>query len=159
MWCCCCTHPALSTLWHPSLALSPHACCCCAAACLATCSDLICSILDPLVEHFTNAAELGVSVQPTPQLLHQLSILEGQLAWMVSIVGAVLRGKLTSSSTESQDAIDGELAARVLALLQVGRGGVGAGRGMRVQLPNNTLTQRHAHHPGGCHAGLAALVC
>jgi len=31
-----------------------------------------------------------------------LAVLEGQLAWMVYIVGSVLKGRLSSSSAESQ---------------------------------------------------------
>jgi exportin-7 len=69
--------------------------------------------------HYTKASELGVTVGPTAEHLHQLSVLEGQLAWMVSIVGSVLKGRLTGSSAESQESIDGDLAARVLALLAV----------------------------------------
>lgn len=51
-------------------------------------------------------------------------MLEGQLAWMVSIVGSVVRGRLSSSSSssssaESQESLDGDLAARVFGLLRV----------------------------------------
>ena len=45
--------------------------------------------------------------------------LEGQLTWLVYIVGAVIRGRLSSSSAESQETIDGDLAARVFGLLQL----------------------------------------
>ena len=53
----------------------------------------------------------------------QLAVLEGQLAWMVSIVGSVIRGRLSSSSSasssaESQESLDGELSARVFGLLK-----------------------------------------
>ena len=54
----------------------------------------------------------------------QLAVLEGQLAWMVSIVGSVIRGRLSSSSSssssaESQESLDGDLSARVFGLLRV----------------------------------------
>jgi exportin-7 len=49
--------------------------------------------------------------------------LEGQLAWMVSIVGSVIRGRLSSSSSsssaESQESLDGDLSARVFGLLRM----------------------------------------
>ena len=32
----------------------------------------------------------------------QLSVVEGQLTWMIYIVGAVIKGRLSSSSAESQ---------------------------------------------------------
>lgn len=38
---------------------------------------------------------------------------------MVHIVASVLKGRLSSSSAESQEAIDGDLAARVFKLLAV----------------------------------------
>ena len=46
-------------------------------------------------------------------------VIEGQLTWLVYIVGAVIRGRLSSSSAESQETIDGDLAARVFGLLQL----------------------------------------
>lgn len=48
----------------------------------------------------------------------QLEVLEGQLTWLVHIIGAVIRGRLSSSTAESQETIDGDLAARAFGLLQ-----------------------------------------
>jgi exportin-7 len=46
--------------------------------------------------------------------------MEGQLTWLVHIVGVIIRGRQTSSSSaESQEVIDGELAARIFQLIQV----------------------------------------
>ena len=49
----------------------------------------------------------------------QLEVLEGQLTWLVHIIGAVIRGRLSSSTAESQETIDGDLAARAFGLLQI----------------------------------------
>ena len=49
----------------------------------------------------------------------QLEVLEGQLTWLVHIIGAVIRGRLSSSTAESQETIDGDLTARAFALLQI----------------------------------------
>lgn len=46
-------------------------------------------------------------------------VVEGQLTWMVYIVGAVIKGRLNSSSGESQEQVDGDLASRVLGLLPI----------------------------------------
>ncbi len=63
----------------------------------------ICSLLDPLVEAYKQAAHLGTNgTASTAQAMQQLAVLEGQLAWMVYIVGSVIKGRLTSSSAESQ---------------------------------------------------------
>ena len=49
----------------------------------------------------------------------QLEVLEGQLTWLVHIIGAVIRGRLSSSTAESQETIDGDLTARAFGLLQI----------------------------------------
>ena len=49
----------------------------------------------------------------------QLEVLEGQLTWLVHIIAAVVRGKPSSSTAESQEIIDGELTARAFGLLQI----------------------------------------
>mmetsp|Transcript_8801 Transcript_8801/g.18815 ORF Transcript_8801/g.18815 Transcript_8801/m.18815 type:complete len:1064 (-) Transcript_8801:979-4170(-) len=69
-------------------------------------------LLDPVAEAFTQAATQAVPAQ-------QLAVVEGQLTWLVYIVGAIIKGRLSSSSAESQESIDGDLAARVLGLLAV----------------------------------------
>jgi exportin-7 len=67
------------------------------------------------VQAYTEAARLQTGVDNT-----QLQAMEGQLTWLVHIVGAIIRGRQTSSSSaESQEVIDGELAARVFQLIQV----------------------------------------
>jgi exportin-7 len=48
-----------------------------------------------------------------------VQVIEGQLTWLVYIVGAVIRGRLSSSSAESQETIDGDLAARVFGVLSL----------------------------------------
>ncbi|GFR52397.1 hypothetical protein Agub_g14907, partial [Astrephomene gubernaculifera] len=80
------------------------------------------SLMDPAIEYFKQA-----SVQPLPG--PQLSLLEGQLTWLVYIVGAVIKGRLaTSTNADSQETLDGDLAARVFALLRLADEGQHAGR-------------------------------
>ena len=43
----------------------------------------------------------------------------GRLTWLVYIVGAVIRGRLSCSSAEPQESLDGDLAYRVFQLIQV----------------------------------------
>src|SRR5689334_10563455 len=86
--------------------------------------------------HFTCSPPLPlVHLSPPPAVLsaaekQQLAVLEVQLAWMVSIVGSVIRGRLSSSSSsssaESQESLDGELSARVFGLLRVLDAGIHA---------------------------------
>ncbi|KAF8061166.1 XPO7 [Scenedesmus sp. PABB004] len=90
-------------------------------------SAFVASLMDPLLEHYKAAAGLPSLDGPARG---QLAVLEGQLAWLVSIVGSVIRGRLSSSSSsaESQEAIDGDLAARVFGLLPLMDSGLHAQR-------------------------------
>lgn len=81
----------------------------------------LCSLLDPLLEQFRAAAH-----QPAPP--DALSVIEGQLSWLAYIVGAVVRGRLTSSSAEAQELTDGELSARVFGLARAADEGLHARR-------------------------------
>ena len=60
---------------------------------------------------------------PAGQDLRALEVLEGQLTWMVHIIAAVLRGRLTSTGADAQETLDGDLAARAFMLLRVADGG------------------------------------
>lgn len=72
--------------------------------------------MEPLIQHYKQATTLTALDEAAKQ---QLGVLEGQLAWMVSIVGSVIKGRLSSSSSsaESQESIDGELSGRIFGLL------------------------------------------
>lgn len=48
-----------------------------------------------------------------------MQTLEGQLTWFVYMIGAIIKGRLTTGSTDAQELLDGELAARALSLLDV----------------------------------------
>ncbi|GAX79235.1 hypothetical protein CEUSTIGMA_g6675.t1 [Chlamydomonas eustigma] len=69
-------------------------------------------LLEPILEVFSKAATQAIPAQ-------QLAIVEGQLTWLIYIIGAVIKGRLSSSSAESQEGIDGDLASSVLRLLPV----------------------------------------
>jgi len=72
----------------------------------------ITQLVDPLVAAFKQAALVAL---PGPQLV----VLEGQLTWLVYIIGSIIKGRLSSSSAESQETIDGDLASRVFGVLAV----------------------------------------
>ena len=46
-------------------------------------------------------------------------MLEGKLAWFVYMIGAIVKGRLTTGSTDTQELLDGDLATRALSLLEV----------------------------------------
>lgn len=45
-------------------------------------------------------------------------ILDGQLTWFVYMIGAIVKGRLTTGTTDGQELVDGDLSARVLSLLK-----------------------------------------
>ncbi|XP_036913653.1 ran-binding protein 17 isoform X2 [Sturnira hondurensis] len=48
-----------------------------------------------------------------------MTIQEGRLAWLVYLVGTVVGGRLTYTSTDEHDAMDGELSCRVFQLISL----------------------------------------
>jgi exportin-7 len=76
-------------------------------------ASFITSIMDSRLENYkTFAHSGGVGADPV-----QVSRLERELAWLSRIVGAVVSGRLSASSTESQELTDGELSSRVFQLM------------------------------------------
>ncbi|XP_078427480.1 ARM repeat superfamily protein isoform X2 [Wolffia australiana] len=77
----------------------------------------IIKVMEPLIQTYSNWASLQV-----PGDNNELCLVEGQLAWMVHIIAAILKiRQITgySGNAESQEFIDAELAARVLQLINV----------------------------------------
>ncbi|XP_027281006.1 ran-binding protein 17 isoform X4 [Cricetulus griseus] len=66
------------------------------------------------------------NAQNYQKLLHSASALpvdvaiqEGRLAWLIYLVGTVVGGRLTYTSTDEHDAMDGELSCRVFQLISL----------------------------------------
>ncbi|XP_038977714.1 exportin-7-like isoform X1 [Phoenix dactylifera] len=75
----------------------------------------IIKIMEPILQAYTERAR-----SPVPGDVNELSVIEGQLAWIVHIIAAILKIKQTTvCSTESQELIDAELAAHVLQLINI----------------------------------------
>ncbi|RCV22123.1 hypothetical protein SETIT_4G195400v2 [Setaria italica] len=75
----------------------------------------IINIMEPLLQAYTERSRL-----PAPGDADELSVIEGQIAWMVHIIAAILKVRQTVGvSQESQESIDAELSARVLQLISV----------------------------------------
>lgn len=60
-----------------------------------------------------------------------IALLEGQLAWLVYIYGAVVKGRLSTAAADAQEAVDGDLAARAFGLLRLCDEGLHTGRCVR----------------------------
>ncbi|XP_068659491.1 uncharacterized protein [Aristolochia californica] len=78
-------------------------------------SLFIMKMMEPILQAFTERAGM-----PSSGDGNELSIVEGQLAWIVHIIAAILKIKQTTGcSTESQEIIDAELSARVFQLINI----------------------------------------
>ncbi|PKA58500.1 hypothetical protein AXF42_Ash008787 [Apostasia shenzhenica] len=89
-----------------------------------SCSVYIIKIMEPILQAYTEWAR-----SPVQGDLNKLVIMEGQLAWLVHIIAAILKIKQTMGcSMESQEQIDAELTARVLRLINVVDSGLHAQR-------------------------------
>ncbi|XP_040377848.1 exportin-7-A isoform X2 [Oryza brachyantha] len=87
-------------------------------------SIYIINIMEPLLQAYTERSRL-----PAPGDANELSVIEGQLTWLVHIIAAILKIRQTiGCSQESQELIDAELAARVLQLINITDTGVHAQR-------------------------------
>ncbi|MCO5551769.1 hypothetical protein L7F22_005272 [Adiantum nelumboides] len=72
-------------------------------------------LMEPILQTYTEAAKITPSIGND-----ELSVMEGRLTWLVHIIGAIIKGRQSSNSgAESQEIIDGELAARIFQLIQV----------------------------------------
>ncbi|EEC05625.1 Exportin-7-A, putative, partial [Ixodes scapularis] len=76
-----------------------------------TCALLV-QLLDQSAQAYREAGSQGVAAL-------DLAVLEGQLSWLVYIIGAAVGGRASFSTADDHDAMDGELVCRVLQLMQL----------------------------------------
>ncbi|PNT70346.1 exportin-7 isoform X3 [Brachypodium distachyon] len=85
-----------------------------------SCSLLIINIMEPLLQAYTARSRL-----PAAGDLAELSVIEGQIAWMVHIIAAILKIRQNVGRIkDSQELLDAELAARVLQFITITDTGV-----------------------------------
>ena len=106
-------------------------------------ASYVCSLMDPLAERFRAAARL-----PAPPAT--LAVVEGQLSWLVYIIGAVVRGRLTSSSAETQARATLLPAAHAVLSLPSGGGGARARCAGSWHSPRRLPTRCRARKPTPC---------
>ena len=72
--------------------------------------DYLLGVLNPLVESYQAMGQSGATAD-------EAALLEGQLTWLCHMVGAIIRGKLSLSTGDSQESLDGALSSLILLLL------------------------------------------
>ncbi|XP_063580461.1 ran-binding protein 17 isoform X13 [Pongo abelii] len=76
-----------------------------------------CALLVQLFDQ--NAQNYQHLLHPSSGVTVDITIQEGRLAWLVYLVGTVVGGRLTYTSTDEHDAMDGELSCRVFQLISL----------------------------------------
>ncbi|XP_044172715.1 exportin-7-like [Acropora millepora] len=73
-----------------------------------------------LISLFDQAAQSYQElVQSTSASTNDMAIQEGRLTWLVYIIGSVIGGRVSYSTIDEYDALDGELVCRVLQLMNL----------------------------------------
>ncbi|XP_021371890.1 exportin-7-like [Mizuhopecten yessoensis] len=72
-----------------------------------------------LVQLFDEAAQRYQELITSQTQGAEITIQEGRLSWLVYIIGSVIGGRVSFASTDEHDAMDGELACRVLQLMNL----------------------------------------
>ncbi|KAJ8316811.1 hypothetical protein KUTeg_004715 [Tegillarca granosa] len=76
-----------------------------------TCALLV-QLFDEAASRFQELISSGTSAL-------EITVQEGRLTWLVYIIGCVIGGRVSFASTDEHDAMDGELACRVLQLMNL----------------------------------------
>ena len=74
-----------------------------------------CALIVQLFDQSAQSYQELLQTLPVPQM--DVAIQEGRLTWLVYIIGAAIGGRIFLNSTDEHDAMDGELAFRVLQLM------------------------------------------
>ncbi|XP_030756336.1 exportin-7 [Sitophilus oryzae] len=72
-----------------------------------------------LVQLFDRAASTYQELLNSPPQPLEITIQEGQLTWLVYIIGSAIGGRVSFNSSEEHDTMDGELVCRVLQLMNL----------------------------------------
>ena len=77
-----------------------------------------CTLIVRLFDQSASEYEALLSNQPSAHQM-EIAIQEGRLTWLVYIIGAAIGGRVFLNSTDEHDSMDGELACRVLQLMNL----------------------------------------
>ena len=84
---------------------------------LLHCAEFLLNLFDPLVAKLQALATQGpVAAGVSTQT--EIQVVEGELAWLVYIIGAVVGARGTCRTSEEHELLDGDLCARVFQTIQ-----------------------------------------
>ncbi|XP_044593824.1 exportin-7 isoform X3 [Cotesia glomerata] len=96
-----------------------------------TCTLLV-QLFDQAARAYQELLAQTANNNPTHQI--EITIQEGQLTWLVYIIGSAIGGRISFNSNEEQDAMDGELVCRVLQLMNLTDSGLSQGGCEKLEL-------------------------
>ncbi|XP_074108338.1 ran-binding protein 16 isoform X1 [Cotesia typhae] len=96
-----------------------------------TCTLLV-QLFDQAARAYQELLAQTANNNPTHQI--EITIQEGQLTWLVYIIGSAIGGRVSFNSNEEHDAMDGELVCRVLQLMNLTDSGLSQGGCEKLEL-------------------------
>lgn len=93
-----------------------------------------CSLLVQLFDQSATAYQELLTQTASPTQRIDITIQEGQLTWLVYIIGSAIGGRVSFNSNEEHDAMDGELVCRVLQLMNLTDSGLAQGGCEKLEL-------------------------
>lgn len=77
-------------------------------------SAFLLEIFDPIAQSYRECREMSTAdASRANSLRKRLAILEGQLAWVVYVLGSIVGGRMGVNTSDVHDVIDGQLSTRV----------------------------------------------
>ena len=85
---------------------------------MRSCAEFLLNLFDPLVAKLQALATQGPVAAGGGSNQTEIQVVEGELAWLVYIIGAVVGARGTSRTSEEHEQLDGDLCARVFQTIQ-----------------------------------------
>ncbi|XP_044003499.1 exportin-7 isoform X1 [Aphidius gifuensis] len=93
-----------------------------------------CTLLVQLFDQYARQYQELLSQTATSTQQIKIKIQEGQLTWLVYIIGSAVGGRVSFTSNEEHDAMDGELVCRILQLMNLTDSGLSQGGCEKLEL-------------------------
>ncbi|CAL4067523.1 unnamed protein product, partial [Meganyctiphanes norvegica] len=83
-----------------------------------TCTLLV-QLFEQTAQRYQDLISARMNNRTQQPSLEEIAILEGQLTWLVYMIGSAIGGRVSFNTSDDHDAMDGELVCRVLQLMNL----------------------------------------
>ncbi|XP_076033628.1 ran-binding protein 16 isoform X3 [Oratosquilla oratoria] len=83
-----------------------------------TCALLV-QLFEQTAQRYQELITARMNSPSQQQPIEEIAILEGQLTWLVYMIGSAIGGRVSFNTSDDHDAMDGELVCRVLQLMNL----------------------------------------